>query len=49
VTGQPANGEQVTIGSRTYTFQTALVDVDGNVKIGASAQLSLPTCATRST
>jgi hypothetical protein len=41
VTGQPANGEQVTIGSRTYTFQTALVDVDGNVKIGGTAAASL--------
>jgi hypothetical protein len=35
-----ANGEQVEIGGKTYTFQTVLTDVDGNVKIGASATLS---------
>lgn len=30
------NGETVVIGSRTYTFQTTLTDVNGNVHIGAT-------------
>jgi len=36
-----ANTETVTTGSKTYTFQTALTDVDGNVLIGATASDSL--------
>ncbi len=36
-----ANGETVTTGSKTYTFQTVLTNVDGNVLIGASASDSL--------
>lgn len=33
---QPSDTETVTIDSKTYTFQTTLTDVDGNVAIGAS-------------
>ncbi len=33
--------ESVTIGTKVYTFQTTLTDVDGNVKIGASASASI--------
>jgi len=36
-----ANGDTVTIGAKTYTFQTTLTNVDGNVTIGATAQASL--------
>lgn len=32
---QPANGNFVTIGTKKYTFQTTLTNVDGNVKISA--------------
>lgn len=39
--GNPANTETVVIGGKTYTFQTTLTDVDGNVKIGASAAASI--------
>jgi len=40
--GQNAgNTETVTIDSKTYTFQTTLTDVDGNVLIGATASDSL--------
>lgn len=37
----PANGATVTIGHKTYTFQTTLTNVDGNVLIGASAAAAL--------
>lgn len=40
-TSNPANGEQVVIGARTYTFQTTLTDVDGNIQIGSDAEESL--------
>ncbi len=40
-TGNPADGDTVTIDTKTYTFQAALTDVDGNVQIGASLQESL--------
>ncbi len=33
-TDNALNGETVTIGTKTYTFQTTLTDVDGNVLIG---------------
>jgi hypothetical protein len=33
---QPSNNEQFTIGGKTYTFQSALTNVDGNILIGAS-------------
>lgn len=36
-TDQPANTQTITVGSRTYTFQTTLTNVIGNVKIGATA------------
>lgn len=38
--GQPANGETVTINGKGYTFQTVLTNVDGNVFIGATTDLS---------
>ena len=36
-----SNGEQVTVGSKTYTFQNTLTDVDGNVIIGGDINASL--------
>lgn len=41
VTANFANTETVTIGSRVYTFQTTLTNVSGNVKIAATAALTL--------
>jgi hypothetical protein len=35
------NTETVTVGGKTYTFQTTLTNVDGNVDIGADAEESL--------
>jgi hypothetical protein len=40
-TGQPANGDTITIGVKTYTFQTVLTNVDGNIFIGASLAATL--------
>ena len=40
-TGNFANNDTVTTGTKTYTFQTVLTNVDGNVLIGASASDSL--------
>ena len=40
-TGNFSNGDTVTTGSKTYTFQTVLTNVDGNVLIGATASDSL--------
>lgn len=40
-TGQPADTNTVVVGADTYTFQTSLTDVDGNVLIGATAAESL--------
>lgn len=37
-TGQPSNGQTVTVGAKTYTLQTTLTNVDGNVQIGGSFQ-----------
>jgi len=36
-TGNVSNGDQVTTGTKTYTFETVLTNVDGNVLIGAIA------------
>lgn len=41
LTSNAANTETVTIDGKTYTFQTALTDVDGNVLIGATASDSI--------
>jgi hypothetical protein len=40
-TGNFSNGDTVTTGTKTYTFQTTLTNVNGNVLIGASASDSL--------
>lgn len=36
-----ANTETLVVGGKTYTFQTTLTDVDGNVKIGADNTASM--------
>jgi len=41
LTGQPLDTETVTLGTKTYTYQTTLTNVDGNVLIGASASASI--------
>lgn len=41
LTGNVSNGDQITTGTKTYTFQTVLTNVDGNVLIGATASDSL--------
>jgi hypothetical protein len=43
--GNFADGETVTVGSKTYTFQDTLTDSNGNVQIGASAAVSLENLA----
>lgn len=40
-TGNLGDTETVTIGTKVYTFQTVLTDVDGHVLIGATASDSL--------
>lgn len=40
-TGNFLDGETVSVGGRTYTIQASLTNVDGHVKLGASAALSL--------
>ena len=37
----PLNGETVTIGTKVYTFQTVLTNVDGNVLIGGDANIAV--------
>ena len=39
--GNVTAGDTVTIGSKVYTFQTTLTDVDGNVLRGATSSVSL--------
>lgn len=41
LTGQPLDTETVVINGKTYTFQTVLTNVDGNVLIGVDAADSL--------
>jgi hypothetical protein len=41
LTSSPSDGETVTIGDKTYTFQASLTDVDGNVNIGGDAAQTL--------
>lgn len=38
--GQPVNGDTVTVGGKTYTFQSALTNADGNVAIGANTTVT---------
>lgn len=45
LTGQPLDGETVTIGAKIYTYQTVLTNVDGNVLIGTDAGDSLDNLA----
>lgn len=40
-TDNAANGETITLGSKVYTFETTLTNVNGNVLIGATASDSL--------
>jgi len=40
-TGQAIDGDDVTIGTKTYTFQDILTDVDGNVHVGADTAESI--------
>lgn len=42
---QPANTETVVIGTKTYTFQTTLTEVDGNVLIGGTTADSIANLA----
>lgn len=37
LTDIPTNGDTLTIGARTYTFEDVLTNVNGNIKIGATA------------
>lgn len=40
-TGNPTDGETVTLAGKTYTFQSSLTNVDGNVQIGFTATASI--------
>jgi hypothetical protein len=44
-TGQPADGDTVTIGAKVYTFQAVLTNVDGNVFIGANLAATIANLA----
>jgi hypothetical protein len=39
-TGQVSDGDTITLGAKTYTWQTVLTDVDGNVLIGVDSEQS---------
>ncbi len=39
----PTDGDTFTVGSRTYTFQDTLTDVDGNIHIGVNAAATVTT------
>lgn len=41
MSGAALNTETVVVGGKTYTFQTTLTNVDGNVLIGADAEASM--------
>ena len=41
LTGQPADTQTCTTGTKVYTFQTVLTNVDGNVLIGANASATI--------
>jgi hypothetical protein len=41
LSGNASDTETVTVGTKVYTFQTSLTNVDGNVLIGASASDSI--------
>jgi len=41
LTGNVSDADQVELGGKTYTFQTVLTDVDGNVLIGGTAEASI--------
>lgn len=40
-TANPAAADTVSVGGKTYTFQSTLTDSDGNVLIGADAEATL--------
>lgn len=44
-TVQPSDGQTVTVGGKTYTFQATLTNVDGNVLIGANLAASIQSLA----
>ncbi len=37
-TGNAADGETVTVGTKVYTFQDTLTDIDGNVLVGSTTE-----------
>lgn len=39
--GTPSDGSQVVLGAKTYTLQTALTNIDGNVLIGGSSAVAI--------
>lgn len=41
VSGTPTDGDQVTIGNKTYTFKTTLGTTEGNVRINGSAAAAI--------
>lgn len=41
LTGNPSNGQTLTIDGKVYTFQTTLTNADGNIFIGANAAATI--------